>query len=217
MRYKLLLLLLCLSAVPSYAQFKASIQGTVTDAQGNAVVGAKVTVTNLATAISRDIVTNDQGFYRVPELAPGTYSVTVEASGFKKSFSQDVLVQAEEPRGFDVMLEVGAVTEQVTVAASAEGLQTEDANISGTLSQQQIERLPQFCRDPYELVRLSPGVFGDGARLGDGRSAGFPNGAGANNGSGGPGASNQSIFATENQQPISSDGQRVTANDYTID
>jgi outer membrane receptor protein involved in Fe transport len=212
-----LLLLLCLCAVPVQAQFKASMQGTVIDPQGNAVAAAKVTVTNQATQVSYSAVTNDQGFYRVNELPPGNYTVDVEVAGFKKSSFKDVVVEAEQPRGFDVSLQVGAMSETVTVLASGAGLQTEDANITGTISQQQIERLPQFGRDPYELVRLSPGVFGDGARLGDGRSAGFPNGAGANNGSGGPGASNQSIFATENQQPISSNGQRVTANDYTID
>src|ERR1700719_1271122 len=218
MRSKLaLLVLFCLCAVPAYAQFKASMQGTVTDPQGNAVAAAKVTITNQATQASYDAVTNNQGFYRINELPPGNYTVNVEASGFKKSISKDVVVEAEQPRGFDVSLQVGTASETVTVVAPDVGLQTEDANITGTITQQQIERLPQFGRDPYELVRLSPGVFGDGARLGDGRSAGFPNGAGANNGSGGPGASNQSIFATENEQPISSNGQRVTANDYTID
>lgn len=216
MRCKFLFLFF-VCAVPCYAQFKASIQGTVTDSQGSAVSAAHVTITDQATGVSRETTTSDQGFYRISELPPGRYTVTVEGTGFKKSVSQDIGVEAEQPRGFDVKLEVGAVTEEVTVSASTEGLQTEDANITGTISQQQIERLPQFGRDPYELVRLSPGVFGDGARLGDGRSAGFPNGAGGNSGSGGPGASNQSIFATENQQPISSNGQRVTANDYTID
>lgn len=212
-----LLLLLCLSAVATYAQFTASIQGTVLDPQGNAVANAKVTVTNQATGVAREVVTSPQGFYRVNELPPGAYTVAVEVVGFATSVSKDIAIEAEKPRGFDVSLQVGAVTQQVVVSATNEGLQTEDASISGTISQQQIERLPQFGRDPYELVRLAPGVFGDGARLGDGRSAGFPNGAGGNSGSGGPGASNQSIFATENQQPISSNGQRVTANDYTID
>jgi hypothetical protein len=212
-----LLVLFCLCAVPTYAQFKASMQGTVVDPQSNAVAAAKVTVTNQATQASYNAVTNNQGFYRINELPPGNYTVDVEATGFKKSSSKDVVVEAEQPRGFDVSLQVGATSETVTVVATDVGLQTEDANITGTITQQQIERLPQFGRDPYELVRLSPGVFGDGARLGDGRSAGFPNGAGANSGSGGPGGSNQSIFATENQQPISSNGQRVTANDYTID
>lgn len=201
----------------AHAQFKASIQGTVMDPQGNAVGSAKITITNQDTGVVHSTVASAEGFYRVSELPPGKYTVTIEAAGFKKSTSIDVTVEAEQPRGLDVTLQVGAVTEQVTVTASSESLQSEDANIATTISDQQIERLPQFGRDPYELLRLAPGVFGDGARLGNGQSAGFPNGAGANNGSGGPGGSNQSIFQTENQQPISSNGQRVTANDYTVD
>jgi outer membrane receptor protein involved in Fe transport len=218
MRFKfLLMLLVSLCAVSTYAQFKASLQGTVTDAQGSAVAAAKVTVTDQATGVSHETFTSEQGFYRVSELAPGKYTVTVEVTGFKRSVSKDISVEAEQPRGFDVALAVGAVTEEVTVTASEVGLQTEDASISTTISEQQIERLPQFGRDPYELLRLAPGVFGDGARLGNGQSAGFPNGPGANNGSGGPGGSNVSIFQTENQQPISSSGQRISSNDYTVD
>lgn len=216
-RKALLSLLLLLCGSPVFAQFKASLQGTVVDPSGNAVAAAKVTVTDEATGVSHTVLTSDSGFYRVNDLAPGNYSVLVEANGFKHSVSKGVVVQAEQPRGFDVTLVIGSVSEEVTVSGSPETLQSEDASISGTLTNQEIVRLPQFGRDAYELLRLAPGVFGDGARLGDGRSAGFPNGAGANNGSGGPGASNQSIFSTENQQPISSNGQRVTANDYTVD
>src|SRR5215469_1166969 len=112
------------------AQFKANIQGTVMDPQGNAVSGAKVTVTNQDTGVVRDTVASAEGFYRVSELPPGKYTVTIEAAGFKKSTSKDVLVDAEQTRGLDVTLAVGAVTEQVTVTAAAEALQTEDDNLS---------------------------------------------------------------------------------------
>lgn len=71
-------------------------------------------------------------------------------------------------------------------------------------------RLPQVGRDPYELARLTPGIFGDGARGGNGGSSGFPN-------STGPGGSNSSIFQTENQVPITANGQRVEANNFQID
>jgi hypothetical protein len=199
------------------AQFKASIQGTVMDPQGNAVPGAKVTVMNPATAVSRGTVASAEGFYRIGELAPSTYTVTVEAGGFKKYQATGILVQAEQPRGFDVKLDVGGVTEQVTVTAAPESLQTESANVATTFSNEQIERLPQFGRDPYELVRLAPGVFGDGSRTGSGSSVGFANGPGLNGNSGGPGGSSQSIFQTENQQPVSANGQRETSNDYTVD
>src|SRR6266481_384813 len=146
MRLKALFaILLSLCAVSAYAQFKASIQGTVMDPQGNAA-GAKVTVTNQATGATRDTVTSDQGFYRINELPPGNYTVTVEAAGFKQSVSKDIVVEAEQPRGFDVTLEVGNVQESITVTASSGGLETENANINTTIGSQEVLTLPQFGR-----------------------------------------------------------------------
>src|SRR5712664_299938 len=167
------LLLVCgvFFAAAAQAQFKASVQGTVLDSKGGVVGGAKVTVTNQDTGVVRDTVTSAEGFYRVSELPPGKYTVTVEASGFKQSIAKDIIVEAEQPRGFDMALQVGAVQESVTVSASSEGLQTEDATVNNTISSQQVLTLPQFGRDPYELLRLSPGVFGDSARQGNGNSS----------------------------------------------
>ncbi len=220
MRWKLLLTcLLSLCAVPAYAQFTATLQGTVSDSKAGAVAGAKVSITNEATSVTRSTVTSALGFYRVTELSPGDYTVTVEATGFKQSISKNVSVAAEQPRGFDVVLQVGVVNEQITVSADQPALQSEDASLTGTITSQQIERLPEFGRDPYELLRLAPGIQGDGSRNGSGQSVGFPNGHGANTGgtSGGTGGSNTAIFQTENQQPISANGQRVTSNDYVVD
>src|SRR2546425_3317398 len=118
-----------LFAAEAQAQFKASIQGTILDPNGGAVASAKVTVTNEATGVTRDTVTSAEGFYRVSELPPGTYTVTVEASGFKQATSKGIVVEAEQPRGLDITLQVGAVSEQVTVTASAEALHTENANV----------------------------------------------------------------------------------------
>jgi hypothetical protein len=90
------------------------------------------------------------------------------------------------------------------------GLQTEDANVRRTITNDEVLQLPQVGRDPYELARLAPGVFGAGARDSTGGSQRLPNTAG-------PGGSNSSIFQTENAQPISANGQRVSANNYQID
>src|SRR6267143_7128928 len=108
MRLKALLtIILSLCAVSTYAQFKASIQGTVQDSKGGVVAGAKVRVTNESTGAIRETTTSDQGFYRVNELAPGTYTVTVEASGFKHTISKNIVVDAEQQRGYDVILDIG--------------------------------------------------------------------------------------------------------------
>jgi len=206
-----------LLAVPAVAQFGAGIQGTVADKSGAVISGADVTVTNQATGVAHTTKTNDSGFYRISALEPGTYTVDVEAGSFKKSTTRDVTVGAELVRGLDVTVEAGEAKETVLVTGQAPALATEDATVSGTLGARQVQSLPAIDRDPYELLRLSPGVFGDGARLGNGQSAGFPNGAGGNGGSAGPGGSNTAIFQVENQQPISANGMRVTSNDYLVD
>ncbi len=208
------LALLLLVTSLARAQFNAVFQGTVLDPDGAAVAGASVTLMNQSTGVSQQTTTSSEGFYRFSEVAPGRHTVTVEAKGFSRNVTQDVDVSAETPRGLDIKLQVGAVTQNVVVSVQTEPvLQTEDANLRGTLSTTEIETLPKFGRDPYELLRLAPGVFGDDARMGVGGSTGFPNGPGTNGGSGGPGGSNVAIFQTENQVPISANGQRVTSND----
>src|SRR6202521_4244566 len=90
MRCKLLLsALLSLCAVSAYAQFRASIQGTVQDSKSGIVAGAKVTVSNQETGIEHEGSTSDQGFYRINELPPGHYTVIVEAPGFKQAVLKD--------------------------------------------------------------------------------------------------------------------------------
>src|SRR5258708_5144368 len=209
-RVTLLLVCSVFFAAAAQAQFKASIQGTVLDSKGGVIAAAKVTVTKQDTGVVRDTVASAEGFYRISELAPGKYTVSVEAAGFKKYTAKDVRVDAELPRGLDMTLEVGGVTEQVTVTASEERLQAQDASVSSSFSTEQIDRLPQIGRDPYELLRLAPGVCGDGARGADGGSQNLPN-------SGGPGGSHTSVFQTENQVQVSANGQRNSANNFTID
>jgi len=213
--YKSLCAALCVLMVtvwPASAQFRASIQGTVTDSSGAVISEATVTVTNLETSLSQQVKTSTEGFYRVTGLAPGKYSVSVELSGFKKKVIESVTVGAEAVQGVDLTLETGQVSEVVTVSGTGESaqLQTETANIDRGLTTREILRIPQTGRDPYELIRLTPGVFGDGARAGNGNAVNLVNTTG-------PGGSNSSIFQTENQVPISANGQRVSANNFQID
>ncbi|HET6891157.1 MAG TPA: TonB-dependent receptor [Pyrinomonadaceae bacterium] len=206
-----LILILC-AAMNASAQFNASIQGTVTDSAGAIVTGATVNLVNNETGQTQQAKTSDSGFYRFSALAPGRYTVTVEREGFKKQTFDNVEVSAEKVTGLDVQLTEGTLTETVTITAddAAILLQTEDANVGKVITTREILRLPQAGRDPYELARLTPGVFGTGARAANGNSVGLPN-------TSGPGGSNNSIFATENVQPISANGQRVSSNNYQID
>jgi hypothetical protein len=196
--------------VPALAQYGASLQGTVTDKTGAVVPGAAVTVTNQATGINRNAVTGDSGFYRITGLAPGLYHVDAEANGFKKSSKSNVPVLSETVNGASVTLEIGSANETVVVTAGAGDLQTESASVGITLTSQQVVDLPEFGRDPYELLRLTPGVFADASRQGNGNAQGIPQQVG-------PGGSSAQIFQTENQVQAIANGQRVSANDYTLD
>src|SRR5215470_4000964 len=205
------LLLSGLCSTAAWAQFRASIQGVVTDAQGAAVVGATVKLTSKETNRTQEIKSGDEGFYRFDRLAPGGYSMTAEMRGFKKKLLENVQVEAEESQGVNIQLDAGAMEETITISAEAtEQRHTENPNIDGSLSTREIQRLPQLGRDPLELVRLAPGVFGLGARNGTGGSEGLPNSVG-------PGGSNDQIFATENRPAVTASGQRVEDNNIQID
>ena len=147
-------------AVTASAQFRAGIRGVVADNTGATVAGATVTATNKETGVSQKTVSSDDGFYRITGLAPGLYSVSVEQQGFKKRVEDNVKVDAEAITGLDLALEVGGISEVVTVEAENVGLQTEDPNVRKTITTEEVLRLPQVGRDPYELARLTPGVFG---------------------------------------------------------
>lgn len=192
------------------AQFKAGIQGVVTDTAGAVIAGATVTLTNNETGQVQQTATTDEGFYRFSALPPGIYTLTIEQQAFKKRVIENIKVDAEAIRGVDSQLETGGVSEVVTVTADNAPLQTEDANIRKTITTQEVLNLPQIGRDPYELARLAPGVFGTGARSADGSGTLLPN-------TSGPAGSKNGIFATEDRQPISANGQRVSSNNYQID
>src|SRR5205823_3208951 len=151
-------------AIAAQAQFNAPIQGTVTDQSGAVVSGATITVTSVETNREFKTTTSGEGFYRIAGLAPGLYNVSAEAPRFQKFSAERVPVAAEAVRGLDITLNPGIVSETVTVSGEAiTEVQTENANLSDTITSGEVQRLPEFGRDPYNLLRLTPGVFGDAA------------------------------------------------------
>ncbi|MGA8761624.1 MAG: carboxypeptidase-like regulatory domain-containing protein, partial [Candidatus Sulfotelmatobacter sp.] len=209
-RFVLISTILLLVSSSALAQYGASLEGTVADKSGAVVSGATVTVTNQATGVSRDTVTSGSGFYRISGLTPGKYRVDVEAASFRKETTPDIEVSAESTRGLNVVLTPGAAQESVEVTTEGVALETENASVTGSIGAQQVEELPSFGRDPYELLRLAPGVFGDGARASNATASFLPNTVGV-------GGSANSIYQVENQPQISANGQRVTENNFTID
>jgi len=197
-------------ASAAHGQFRAGVQGTVSDSAGALVPDAKVVLTDTETGKTQETTTNNEGFYRITGLAPGKYGLTVEKTGYKK-IAQSLSISAEIIQGMDVILEIGDITATVTITNDTTAqLETENANVNKGITTNEVKRLPQEGRDPYELLRLTPGIFGDAARSPNGNSTALPN-------SPGPGGSSTSIFQAENQPQITANGQRISANNYQID
>ena len=148
---------LLVAASPAHAQFGAGLQGTVLDSSGASIPGATIVITNEETGVPRETVASDAGFYRIAGLPPGRYKVVASLTGFADTTVEHVEVSAENIRGLDLKLGASGVTETVTVSSAPATLNTENANVAGTLTQLEVQSLPQVGRDPYELVRLTPG------------------------------------------------------------
>ena len=135
-----------------------SIIGTVTDPQGNAVVGAKVTVTSTTKSFTYDTTTNESGNYSVTHLIPDTYKVQVTATGFQATVIPSVLLNADTAATVDAHLVVGAVTQTVEVTSDIPQLQTDRADVDIQFNQQYIQDLPVLNRNFTNFELLSPGT-----------------------------------------------------------
>jgi len=160
-----LLLTFGLTAIASGQGTTSRVTGTVQDANGGAVAGAMVTLTNEATGVSFNTETNENGLYAFDLVQVGTYSVTIEKQGFKKFISQHNSINVNLPSTINASLETGGVTETVTVQAGAEQVQTSTSgNIGSTIEQRTLESLPIVGtrgRNPLDLLNFQPGiVFG---------------------------------------------------------
>jgi hypothetical protein len=135
-----------------------TILGSVHDTTGAAVVGAKVTITETAKGTVSEHNTGDDGDYNVPFLIPGTYSVAVQKEGFKRSVSQNIVLDVDQKARIDVTLQVGQVSETMDVVASAPLVRSESAELGEVVGQRQVQDLPLNGRNFAQLVDLVPGV-----------------------------------------------------------
>ncbi|HEX8072698.1 MAG TPA: carboxypeptidase regulatory-like domain-containing protein [Pyrinomonadaceae bacterium] len=140
---------------------KGGIAGTVMDQNGAAVPGATVTVTNLNTGVKQTLTTSDSGTFAAQSLDPVTYSITVEMAGFKTATVQSLKVDTAAVASANVVLEPGAVGEQVTVVADAPLLNTESGTASTTITERQIRDIPLNNRSVLDLAVTAPNVSGD--------------------------------------------------------
>ena len=147
-----------LLSAPAFAQATtADLVGRVTDGSGAVLPGATVTVTHTGTGQVRTQVASDTGDYAFNLLPIGTYEITIELQGFKTQTARMALASGDRAR-VDGKLEVGAVTETVTVTADAPLLQTDSANVSSLWTEKLVQELPVQERNVYRFVQLVPGA-----------------------------------------------------------
>lgn len=140
-------------------EFRSTLSGLVTDPSGAAIPGASVVVVDKATGARYQTTTNVAGSYVLPLLPPGAYSLTVEATGFKKYIQEQIQIGTNQRVGQDVVLQVGAQAESVTVTADVSLLQTTTASVGQVINTRTIESIPMNGRTPLTLAQLSYGVI----------------------------------------------------------
>ena len=143
-----------------------AILGTVTDSTGAVLAGAKVTITNVATAAKFETVSNSAGEYYAPALNPGLYKVSAEAKGFGRSVTSNFALAVDQKVRIDIAMKPGTVSESVEVATQAVELDTDTAALSQLVSQQQVEELPLDGRNFVQLLFVGAGAVTMGGEQG---------------------------------------------------
>ena len=169
MRVRMILAFVILAATSLLAQtFRGTVLGTVTDASGAVVAGAKVAVRNVNTGQERTTETSADGSYSVPELPIGTYTVTITQTGFQTSVTSGVVVDVAIERRVDAELKAGQVSQTVEVSGDVlSQVETTSAQLGGTLTADDIANVPVNGRDYTKLIYLNPGVAGSPDQISD--------------------------------------------------
>ncbi len=166
--------LVLLAAIALFGQYgTGTLIGTVTDLSGAAVPGASITLTNVKTNAKRAFVADDEGSYQFPALPSGVYRLTAQAPAFKTSTIPELILQVNSQVRADVVLEVGAVQQEIQVTAVAPQLQAGTAMVGTVISSKTILELPLNRRSFFDLVALSPATvktLTGGAHVNEGRS-----------------------------------------------
>jgi hypothetical protein len=155
--------LMALATSPAFAQSQAingTIEGTVKDVSGGLMPGVTVTILNMDTGAERVVVTNAQGLYRAPLLPLGSYRITAELQGFKKYEQSGISLSAGDTKVLNLALEVGAMTETVSVVADSAVVDLGKIDVGRNLNEREIKNLPLVSRNPYNFALLEPGVTG---------------------------------------------------------
>ena len=134
------------------------IVGRISDPSAAVLARVKITLTNEATSISRDALTNDNGDYSFVEVAPGTYTVQFELAGFKKNVQKDVIVDVNQVVTLNSTLQIGGAQETVEVTSEAPQVDTTSTQLGAVINDRSVNELPLNTRDTYQFLQLQPGV-----------------------------------------------------------
>lgn len=197
-------LIVLLTATVATAQYTGNITGIVEDSSGAAVPNANLEAINLTTQVSATTTSDAAGHYQFLSLAPGPYKVSAEAQGFRKH-ETSVILQTNQTLNVPMSLEIGNLSEQVTVSAASPLVNRAETRNEMTLGTEALETLPMAGRSYISLSTMAPGVSGLGTMGG-----GQPGGAGTP----GSGVDN---FSTETAVDLSANGQGTVANKFIID
>ena len=161
--FSVLAFMLLMSSVAFAQTGTSSLRGTITDLQGRAVAGAQVTITNEEKNFTRTQATNEDGAYTFTSIPPGSYRLEVEATGFKKAAISELQAQIDTPATRDVQMEVGNISETVSIVAGADApVNTTDATLGNTFESRRIVELPLNANNVVGLLSLQPGVTRSG-------------------------------------------------------
>lgn len=138
---------------------QSTVTGTVSDTTGALIPGAEVTLRNVDTNESRMGISNDQGLYRITNLPRGNYEATAEITGFKRAVHSDILVTVGDVVRLDFVLEVGEISESVTVSSEPPQVNTEEGRLSNLVDEKRVVDLPLNGRNALQLMELNPGAI----------------------------------------------------------
>ena len=186
-----------LVSTPALAQFRSSIEGTITDPAGAIVPGAQVTLTNVDTGISQSEPSNAEGLFRFLSLAPGNYKLTTTKQGFATVSEEHIVLLGSEVRTVSLALKAGEVRETVTVIAESSSIQQSESKIAGDISAKEITQLPLAGRNIGNLIGMTPGVTGTGNATRN--------------------ANDTDIFTLVNNPQNNANGQRAEGNAFYVD
>ncbi len=139
-------------------QGTTSLRGTILDKSGASISGATVTLTNAEQAVQRSVTSSDTGAYEFVSLPPGTYTLRVEASGFRPNDQKNLQLLVNNPTTLNVTMVVGSSTETVEVSAQSETINTTDASLGVAFGENQVKQLPLESRNVGDLLSLQAGV-----------------------------------------------------------